>query len=274
MPYYYYANKGHSGGYRRIGFRKPPNIVLLLIVVNFIVFLLEAINPEKMVMLFGLVPQSITQKLYLWQFITYMFLHGSFLHIFFNMFALYIFGHDLLLKWGAKRFLSYYFITGIGAGLCAYLFTDVPTIGASGAVYGLLLAYGVTFPNRVLLLYFFIPLKAKYLVVLFGLIEFFATVASSADGIAHISHLGGMAFGAAMLLMHHFQNGMMKKSPNSSFDNFTILRPQKSDDVDKILDKILKQGVESLTSKEREVLANAGKFFAHRTGHSHRIHRR
>ena len=274
MPYYYYVHRGGNDAYHRIGFRKPPDVVLWLIIVNFIVYLIEAIDPNRIIMLFGLVPPMITQKLYLWQFFTYMFLHGSFLHIFFNMFSLYIFGHDLFIKWGAKRFLSYYFITGIGAGLCAYLFTNVPTIGASGAVYGLLLAYGVTFPNRLLLLYFFIPIRAKYLVVIFGLIEFFATLGGTSDGIAHIAHLGGMVFGAMMLLFYHLGGKMKKISPTNPFDDFTILHPQEPEDIDKILDKILQQGVESLTPKERAILAKAGKFISQHPAYRNRTHRR
>jgi len=193
----YYIEYGPQ--YRRVGFRRPKDVVLTIIMVNFFVFLVEMVAPRTMVRLFGLVPPLITHKLYLWQFVTYMFLHGNFWHLFFNMFALYIFGHELVKVWGNARFLAYYFFTGIGAGLCAYLFTNVPTIGASGAIYGLLLAYGVYFPDQILLLYFFIPIKAKYLVIIFGFIELLSSIGGYTDGIAHTAHLGGMLFGAIYL---------------------------------------------------------------------------
>ncbi len=261
--YNYFRNTNYGGGYYRVGFRRPPNVILTLILVNAFVFLLEHINPDYIVLLFGLVPPLITKKLFLWQFVTYMFLHGNFWHLFFNMFALYIFGHDLLMLWGHRRFLTYYFVSGIGAGLCAYIFTNVPTIGASGAIYGLLLAYGLTFPNRVLLLYFFIPMRAKYLVVLFGAVEFLASITSRADGIAHTAHLGGMLFGAMMIIIHKIARRYRFRPPRGTpFDEFTILRPQEPEEIDEILDKILKYGIESLTPDERAILLKTGKFFA------------
>lgn len=244
----------------RIGWRRPANVVGAIILANVFVFLLELMEPRTFVMNFGLVPQLIRQKLYIWQFVTYMFLHGNFIHLFMNMLALYIFGHDLMLHWGHGRFLLYYFLTGIGAGICAFLFTDVPTIGASGAVYGLLLAYGVTFPNRIILLYFFVPMKAKYLVILFGIIELISTCAGYSDGIAHVAHLGGMVIGAILLFFFRWLELM--KVPRR-LDGWTIIPPHgENDEIDRILDKILKYGTNSLTKEERGKLVKAGKFFA------------
>jgi len=170
-----------------------------------------------------------------------MFMHGGFSHILFNMFALWMFGNTLENVWGGKRFLNYYLITGIGAGvvqvLVAYiritalqtgispeelqmvytegydvlqkgmnyqneamaslnLIINTPTVGASGAVFGILLAFGMMFPNSVIYLYFAIPIKAKYFVILYGAIELYSGIANSAgDNVAHFAHLGGMVFG-------------------------------------------------------------------------------
>ncbi|MDR0768723.1 MAG: rhomboid family intramembrane serine protease [Dysgonamonadaceae bacterium] len=145
----------------------------------------------------------------MYQLVTYMFTHASFEHIFFNMFALFMFGGILENYWGQKRFLIYYLVTGIGAGLVQLLVCylqgityPVPTVGASGAVFGLLLAFGMLFPDTPLFLMFVpIPIKAKYMVIGYGLLEFFFGVAHrSGDNVAHFAHLGGMLFGILLIL--------------------------------------------------------------------------
>lgn len=147
---------------------------------------------------FGLVPWHVTHDLMLWQFVTYMFLHGGIFHIFFNMLTLYMFGNDLERRWGTRRFLNYYFITGVGAGVCSWLVavnSNVSVIGASGAIYGLLLAYGLAYPNRIVYLNFLLPVKVKWLVLIMGAIAFVSTVGGGEPGVANIAHLGGMAVG-------------------------------------------------------------------------------
>ena len=148
--------------------------------------------------LFGLVPYDVTHNLFLWQLVTYMFLHGDLFHIGLNMLALWMFGTELESLWGTRRFTRFYFITGAGAAVCTVLASwnsFVPTIGASGAIYGLLAAYGILFPERTLLLYFVIPIKAKYFVLILGLLTFWSSVTASGGGVAHVAHLGGMVFG-------------------------------------------------------------------------------
>lgn len=138
-----------------------------------------------------------------WQVFTYQYLHGGFSHLFFNMFALWMFGMELENLWGSKTFFIYYTVCGIGAGLAniflAPLFTtiapNVPTIGASGSIYGVLIAFGMLFPNRLIYIYFMLPIKAKYLVVIYILIEVFAVASQSESGIAHFAHLGGGVVG-------------------------------------------------------------------------------
>ncbi|MBZ5535707.1 MAG: rhomboid family intramembrane serine protease [Acidobacteriia bacterium] len=146
----------------------------------------------------GLVPALITTRFFVWQFVTYLFVHAGPLHLLFNMLVLWMFGCDLERLWGLKKFLRYYFLSGVGAGLCSYLvgpLSSVPTVGASGAIYGLLLAYGVLFADRVIYLYFLFPIKAKYFVLIMGALEFYAAIATSGSGVSHTAHLGGMAFG-------------------------------------------------------------------------------
>lgn len=179
------------------------------------------------------------------QLVTYMFMHGGFTHIFFNMFALWMFGNVLENIWGPKRFLIYYFVTGFGAGLIHLLVTylrinsiigeldpqlvsqvykegyevlargmnythegaaklnellNTPTVGASGSVFGVLLAFGMMFPNSLIYLYFAIPVKAKWLVIGYGAIELYSGVMSqSGDNVAHFAHLGGMLFGFVLI---------------------------------------------------------------------------
>ena len=174
-----------------------------LIIATSAVFLLTYIPAQ----LFGwtfpiewlaLSPYGVTHKLYLWQLVTYLFLHAGWLHIIFNLFAVWMFGSDLERLWGSKKFLFYYFLTGAGAGAMDVLFrpsSTLPTVGCSGAVFGILLAYGMLFPNRVVLFALIIPMKAKWFVALIGLITFVNSFSGSASGVSHIAHLGGMLIG-------------------------------------------------------------------------------
>jgi membrane associated rhomboid family serine protease len=150
--------------------------------------------------LFGLVPYDVTHHLFLWQPVTYLFLHdtSNFFHIGLNMLALWMFGTELESLWGTRRFTRFYLVTGIGAALCTTLVSwssYVPTIGASGAIYGLLAAYGILFPDRTILLYFVLPIKAKYFVLILGLLTFWSSLTATGSGVAHVAHLGGMIFG-------------------------------------------------------------------------------
>ena len=153
-----------------------------------------------------------------WQVVTYMFLHGERIgHIFFNMLALWMFGTELERRWGTPFFLRYYFATGIAAAvstivvfdgcrtaMTARLYYSV-TIGASGAIYGLLLAYGLTFPNRPIYMYLVFPIPAKYFVMIMGAIELLLSVGDTGGGIAHITHLGGLVAGYALLRGRRFR---------------------------------------------------------------------
>lgn len=137
-----------------------------------------------------------------WQLVSYMFLHASLGHIFFNLFALWMFGQAIENYWGTQRFTVYYFLTGIGAALLHMLIGDggAPTLGASGAVYGILLAFGMMFPERrIMLLFPPIPMKAKYFVAIFGAIELISGITRANSGVAHFAHLGGMLVGFILI---------------------------------------------------------------------------
>ena len=152
-----------------------------------------------------------------WQLLTYAFLHGGFNHLFFNMFAVWMFGFPIEKMWGSKRYAEYFFICVLGAGLIQLLVQYIsggvyPTIGASGAVFGLLLAYGVTWPNNKLILIFFpVPIKAKWFVLIYGVAELVFGVTGAMPQVAHYAHLGGLLFGAGLLWRWGWRPGMTWK---------------------------------------------------------------
>ena len=253
----------------------------------------------------------------IYQFFTYMFLHGGFTHIFFNMFALWMFGSVIERVWGPKKFIFYYIACGIGAGITqelvqyatytiesisAYQYVNAggvqmttdayinlwTTIGASGAVYGILLAFGMIFPNeRLFIIPFPFPIKAKWLIVGYIAIELFSAMTGPGDGVAHMAHLGGMLFG--FLLIRYWQkhpdssqsfgrsrgqeffenmkrrydqrqqqNNRMKAEQTDprreSDEEYNARKRKNQEEVDAILDKIRKSGYDSLTKEEKKKL--------------------
>jgi membrane associated rhomboid family serine protease len=176
-----------------------------LVIANASVFLLEYVLHAMgldavFVNLFALQPSLVYRDFYLWQLVTYLFLHGDLGHILVNMFMLWMFGAEMERIWGTRRFLKYYFLTGVGAGIVTCFFSaGSRTIGASGAIFGVMLAYGMTFPNRQILFWFVFPMKAKHFVLLMAGIELLASANWVSDGIGHFAHLGGMLFGYVYL---------------------------------------------------------------------------
>ena len=217
--------------FRPSGFSVLPTVVKNLLIIN-VLFFLATIAAETVLRIDDLsdylglhyIGASDFQP---YQLVTYMFMHGNFGHLFFNMFALWMFGNTLENIWGPTKFLIFYFVCGIGAGLTQELvqyiqyvttlqdYTSVnmsgtiismneylnmmTTVGASGAVYGILLAFGMMFPNSTIYIYFAIPIKAKWFVLIYGIIELFAGF-TSVDNVAHFAHLGGMIFGLILIL--------------------------------------------------------------------------
>lgn len=228
------------------GFTLLPPVVKNLLIINGLMYLATFVLETMGINLGGLLGLYFftSDNFHVYQFITYMFMHGSFSHVLFNMFALWMFGYMLENVWGSKRFLQYYIYTGLGAAAIQLLMTyirvsiieaqldpvsidtvlregsgvlsrgmnysndqmaslnqmlNIPMVGASGAVFGILLAFGMMFPETKLYLYFLFPIKAKYFVIGYGAIELLSEIFRPGDGIAHLAHLGGMIFGFILI---------------------------------------------------------------------------
>ncbi len=183
-----------------------PNVIFILLIANGLVFALQQLSFEFMMLNFALWPATHSQSPFMpWQLLTYGFMHGNLTHIAFNMFGLWMFGQDLERLWGPQRFLMYFLVCVVGAGAIQLLVAGwqgglYPTVGASGGLFGILLAYGLTFPNRIIVpLFPPIPMRAITFVVVFGLLELYLGVSGNAPGVANFAHLGGMLFGFLML---------------------------------------------------------------------------
>ena len=193
-------------------------LVRALLILNGGMFLLEIYTGGRLISVLALWPLGISGStvsgaaaphFQLWQLVSYSFLHGSVMHLLLNMYALWLFGSRMENVWGSRAFALYYFVCVIGAGLVQlYIATRgaaaggvYPTIGASGGVFGLLLAFGLTFPNeRLMLIFPPVVLQAKWFVLIYGIIELWAGITGSEAGVAHFAHLGGMLFGFLLLL--------------------------------------------------------------------------
>lgn len=200
--------------------RRPsmlPPVVMALLVINGLMYLLQGLAPETLLTQSALWPLGggdvvMTPEGLMsvpgfqpWQLATYGFLHGNMLHLFVNMFALWMFGVPLEHTWGSRRFAFYYMFCMVGAGLIQLVIASqsdmpYPTVGASGSVFGILLGFGMLFPNqRLILLFPPIPMKAKYFVIAYGAFELWAGITGTLAGVAHFAHLGGMFFGFLLI---------------------------------------------------------------------------
>ena len=220
-----------SEQYSPTGFRVLPPVVKNLLIINVLLYLATFTMNRFHIDLTDYlgVHFFLASDFKPYQLITYMFMHGNFEHLFFNMFALWMFGNTLENIWGSKRFLLFYMVCGIGAGLCqevvqyiqyattlaqydsvnlgggqvismASYLNLMNTVGASGAIYGLLLAFGMMFPNSMIYLYFFVPIKAKWFVIGYAVIELVSGFIGGGN-VAHFAHLGGMLFGLILILV-------------------------------------------------------------------------
>lgn len=284
-----------------------PPVTKNIIIINVLFFLAMYVTPR-----YGI---DLTQTMGLhffmasdfkiYQLLTYMFMHGNFAHILFNMFAVWMFGRIVESAWGSRRFLIYYLICGIGAGLFqeivqyidyvasgmqAYDSVDIgtavipmdtylnmlTTVGASGAVYGILLAFGLSYPEeRLFIIPIPIPIKAKYFVIGYAVIELLSGLYGSNDGVAHFAHLGGMVVGFLLILYWTKKNSMSGgylEKINNWFQNrrkpkmkvhygekdadyqYNARKKENQEEIDRILDKVRKSGYESLTVDEKKKL--------------------
>jgi len=182
-----------------------PTGIKWLLISNTAIFVIYALGGRSLqshvITLFSLYAEAAVRSLYVWQIFTYLFLHGGVMHLLFNMLTLWMFGMQIEQDWGTRQFLKYYFLCGLAAGVCVLaanmLMGDwqTPTIGASGAIFGVLLAFGVLYPDQKVLVGFLFPLKAKYLVMIYAAIQLLVTLSASNSGVSTVAHLGGMAFG-------------------------------------------------------------------------------
>ena len=250
--------------------------IKILVSVNFGIYILQSVSGKEDVFfrLFGLVPSTFISDLMLWQPFTYMFFHAPFYssvgisHILLNMLGLWVFGRELEQAWGKTKFLRYYFITGIGSGLITYFFqmgSDNPVIGASGAVYGILLAYGVSYPNRMLYIWGLIPVRSMWLVIIMGSIAFFGLL-GNADGISHVTHISGMLIGYVLLKKkwrwRDIWFAIRKKTIEfqvQRYEEKSIKNKMLQKDIDVILEKIQKVGFIGLSDREQSKLYEASK---------------
>jgi len=303
----YYRPRGFGG------FSLFPPVIKNLLIINGVVFLLQtllnnlsfnqipgwyiinrwfALNP-----LSGIDAAGHSYNFQIWQLITYQFMHGGFWHIFFNMFVLWMFGIEIENMWGSKKFLIFYLLCGVAAGIFHLLLSPLfglpplDTIGASGAIFGVMIAFGLFFPDRLIYLYFFIPIKAKYLITALVILEI-VLVDSGGSSIAHLAHLGG-ALAAFIYIMldknshislkrtlnwnfslngkkspfSNLQNPFKKKESNIEEAKFYEFKDDNKNkdreitqaDIDRILDKISKSGYQNLTAEEKKILFEASK---------------
>lgn len=317
--------------------RNIPTVTKNLLILNVLAFVAYIIFSGMGIDLNNLLGLHffLSNDFHLWQLVTYMFMHGGYMHILMNMFMLWMFGMVMENVWGSKKFLLYYMVTGIGAGLCQelaqyatymaeglnhcqYVATKMghiptenylslwTTVGASGAVYGVLLAFGLTFPNeRMFIIPIPIPLKAKWIIFGSIAIELFSAMGTSNDGVAHLAHLGGMLFGYLLIrywrkhpysdgdfgmdkgrgffdnIRNNWENrtnrsaGNNQKGGNDSFQwntthtqqtqqpesdwDYNARKKKEQEEVDRILDKIRKNGYDSLTKDEKQKLFDSSK---------------
>lgn len=299
------------------GFSLLPPIIKQLIIINVVVFLIQtlfeklqfggypgwyiinryfALNP-----LTGIDPAGESFNFQIWQVFTYQFMHGGFSHIFFNMFMLWMFGNEIENLMGSKKFLVFYLISGIGAAIVQLFLGPVLsnqlafTIGASGAVFGVMIAFALFFPDRQIYVYFLFPVRAKYLIAFLVLIEFMAV--GNMDVVAHLAHIGGAVTAFVFIMFDRKNNinvdGMFNKVKNSTpnFKDFSSggsggfrkpsgihfgkrnveeaefyeikdnkkPAPPTAQEIDKILDKISASGYQNLTAEEKRILFEASK---------------
>jgi membrane associated rhomboid family serine protease len=305
-----YYSSSDSGGYYRPrffgGFSLFPPVIKGLIVSNVVVwFLFDVMVPPLHIPLLNLVANYLAlwplgTYFYPWQLVTYMFMHGGFLHLFFNMLALWMFGMELENVWGSRKFLLYYLLCGVGGGLSNLLIAPLlgqaaATVGASGAVFGVLLAFGMLFPDRLIYIYFFLPIRAKYMVILWIGLEMLWGITGTTDGVAHFAHLGGafvgflyMAVELDLIPLRAWFAGLRRPEVRRYADTPRVRRvntdvrdvqfydigtgrPMRRDHdedhsqhstqevIDAILDKISKGGYQSLSDEEKRILTEASK---------------
>ncbi len=273
------------------GFQLTP-VVKILLIANGAIFLLQMLLPNLLERWGVFETTQAIFHLQIWRFVTYMFLHDGVSHIFFNMFGVWVFGTQIEALWGQRTFAIYYLTCGVGAAVFYGLFALLgigggAMLGASGALMGLLLAYGMTYPNNMIFIFGIIPVKAKYMVIGYGLMDLLSI--PRGDGIAHLAHLGGLLTGFIFIQLTipglagkmfggkslgtawrqaqtkrrmkvvRPEDGPKDKTADKGFHNHNSGNSTDQKRIDGILDKISRDGLQSLTDEEQELLRRAGR---------------
>ncbi|MGA3244192.1 MAG: rhomboid family intramembrane serine protease [Bacteroidota bacterium] len=288
------------------GFRFFPPVIKWLLITNTAVFVLIGVGgrmftldmmPLEIVFTYYLGLMPLGHGFYLWQLVTYQFMHANFTHLLFNMFGLWMFGMEVEHVWGSRRFLGFYLLCGVAAGISQLILAPlleptsvisvtgagIPTIGASGAVYAVLVAFAMLFPDRYIFLYFLLPIKAKYFIV--GMIALGVLSIGDQSAVANLAHLGGAAAGFVYVIYlsrhYPFQGAVerlgwwinsrrfkRKEEPEQEVVDAKVFdineRPKTEQElyqmkIDEILDKIGRGGYQSLTEEEKKILFEASK---------------
>ena len=216
---------------------------------------------DKFTKLFWLYPPDAIGHLWLWQFFTYMFLHSTTnaWHLIFNMLVLWMFGSEVERVLGTRRFLTLYFTAGIFAGICCCIFTPwTPIVGASGAILAIEIAFAMYFPNTTIIFYFF-PMKAKYLVMILTGITIFNCIAPKTDNVAHYAHLGGLVYGFLFVRYSYRVSEYLKKLQIYQHEKELMKDQELRAKVDVILEKVNREGMQNLTWREKNFLKTASK---------------
>lgn len=243
-----------------------PEGVRFLLIANGLVYVAQQLAPAWFTLLFGLRPADVVGELRIWQPLTYMFLHGGLLHLLFNLLILWMMGGEVERFWGKREFLKYYLLCGLGAAALAFVFAyDRIVIGASGAVFGVMVAFGLMFPERTIYVWFVLPIPAKYLVLILFVIELL--VIGGRDGVAHFAHVGGAITGF-LYMRFGWRERLELGSLSQRWRRRRLTlhaggRPAAYDEaeVDRILDKISRTGLQSLTPEESRLLEEASRKF-------------
>ncbi|MBI4051770.1 MAG: rhomboid family intramembrane serine protease, partial [Elusimicrobia bacterium] len=219
-----------------------------LLIANVLCFFLSQVVGADFIRIFGLIPVKVWREFWLWQLGTYLFLHGSFWHLVFNCFVLWMFGRLIEAGWGSREFLKYFFITGMGAALFNVVLapsSGIPVVGASGAIYGLLVAFAMMYPDSIVYFYFLIPMTARQMAILLGLLEFVSSVSGVRPGVSSLAHLGGMLTGYIYLrwwwVIKLKVKGLRFKVKSSEIRNPQSEIRNLETEVDRILDKVAQQ---------------------------------
>jgi len=250
-------------------FDRLTPVVKGLVIANVAMFFLQMVVPQAIITQLGLRPVDVVQNFKIWQVVTYAFLHGGGWHLFFNMFALWMFGPHVEGIWGSRRFFRYYLICVVGAAVAQFAIApDTLVVGASGAVYGVLLAFGLLIPDAVIYLFFFFPVRAVQAVLFIALLTLVSAMSAGGSRVAHFAHLGGMATGFLYFRLPEWAERFRLWRAARRFANPAVRnarRPQRSQlndlstEVDRILEKISTKGVDSLTSDEHDTMQRYAK---------------